>query len=744
MKTYLYFLWHITQQISSCYDIFKIGSTKNLLLRMMTYKTSFLDFIDNKKTKLYYIEIDDDIRNAYYFDELLKEITKKIDNPYCNTYYDGATGGTEFYKVSKKESSEFMFILNVISKLIGTEHHYDEILIEELFKDSNVNYYKAIEQIYHDINESKKVREDLLKKDFEIIMNTFIKMENTILREWQKECLNKIKNMSDVSGVVIAPTGTGKSHLIIELMLMYSSYDKRIMYLTKRKEVLNDMFERIKDKIEKKEAGIILTLKDFKYDIGFMNFGKIENEKNKLKIDDFIKKYNIIIIDECHWAGSTKAFKFLEKLKKYSEKMIGFSATPLRLTSQNQQNNFNLFGYGTKLNIIYQLSYLDAIDNKYIMPLERMLMLIEETEVDEIEIEDDDSEEYETKIKVKSFNNNGKNKILQELDILIGKSTYKKCIVYFGNTKQLINFRNYYVKNIEKFSNLCSLKLYESYVKDSETMLIPQEFKNEKSNSILFVIKRCAEGFDDPRLEVGALGYVAKSYDPILLIQREGRLSRIFYEKITPTFITPVYNDKSDDFINNLVMNMAKLVSSFNTSGTSSCKEIDEIYKRFNEYVKINGELKISKEDFNKRVFNIVYGSENVRVRRYLIDLNAERFKNENELICTKDKVIEHLKLIDESYTPEPENGNWVKYSIGEKLFDFMKSKYYYNKDEIKDACHKLNIYDFDDYKKKWMKDIKLPNYEWINKGGFYCDLDEKFNIKEYFIKKLNERINLF
>lgn len=744
MKSYLYFLWHHTQQYSQEYSIFKIGSTKNLLKRMMNYKTSFLEFVDNKKTKLFIIEIDDNIRNAYYFDELLKELTKSINVPYCNTYYNGSTGGIEFYRVTKKESNDFKFILSVINELIVKVHNIKKIKIEDLFKENIITKKEVIEQVYEDTVESNKVLKDLLRKDLEIIMNKYCKVEKQSLRNWQMDCLNKIFDMHECSGVVIAPTGTGKSYLIIELMSRLLSLGKKILYLTKRKEVLSDMFKRAEKNIKKKNLKVIQNKKDLKYDICFMNFGKIENENNKLKVEDFKGIYDFILIDECHWSGSPKAFKFLEELKKGVEKLIGFSATPLRLTGQNQQNNFNIFGSGTDLNIIYQLSYLDAIENNYIMSLERRLMLIDETEVYEKEIEDNE-EEYETKITVKSLNDNGKIKLLKELDDLISKSTYKKCIIYFGNTEQLIKFRKFYVKNKNKFINLNKLKLFESYVKDKETELAPQKFKKENSNAMLFVIKRCAEGFDDPKLEVGALGYVAKSYDPILLIQREGRLSRILDKKITPSFITLVYNDNSEDFVNNLVMNMAKLVKSFNlTNSVKSNNDLDEIYKRFNELVKINGELKISKEDFNRRVFNLAYGSENMRVKRYLVDMNLKLYEKNNELICTKNKIINHLKTKGEKFIPAPKNGNWVRYAIGNNLFEVMKNKYYYTKEEIREACHKLNIYDFDDYKEKWMNDTKLPNEEWINKGGFYYDMDEKFNIQDYFVKNKFENIDSF
>jgi len=742
-KTTIYFLWQCTQQINGLNKIFKIGSTKDLFNRMMTYKTSYVNFIDNKITKLYCIELDEcEIKNAYYFDELLKELTKKINSPYSNMFYNGSSGGTEYYSVDDNECYNFNFFLDIVNKLTKKGNYkVIQVSIEELFSLHISDNNPSISDIVVNENSIFGIDKKCLKDDVKKIIDGI--KQSIYLRKWQIECLKNINNMKEKSGVVIAPTGTGKSHLIIELIKKFIKYGKRIMYITKRKEVLNDMYNRTIESLDDPKISIIKNIRDIDHQVGFMNLGKVENVNNKIKASDFKNKFDIILIDECHWAGSPKAYKFLEKLKKSVNKIIGFSATPLRLEGTNQQNNFNLFGTGIDLNIIYQLSYLNAIDNNYIMALERRLMLINEEEIEEDD--DENNENIKRIFKAKSLNDVGKEKLMKELNKLIGESEFKKGIIYFGNTKQLLQFKEFYNNTVAKYNNLEKLRLFVSYVNDKSTFDAPKKFKEQKLNAILFVIKRCAEGFDDPKLEVGALGYVAKSYDPILLIQREGRLSRILKEKKTPRFITLIYNDNAEDFITTLVQNMAKLVKGFGFSNKNNInKEIDEIYKRFNNFVEIVGELKISKEDFNRKVFNIAYGSEEIRIKRYLIDMNFKLFKNNNELICTKNKVVSHLKKKGESSIPNPTNGNWVKYSIGDKLFEIMKSNYYYTKEEIKKACHNLNIYDFDDYIKNWKNDSKLPNEEWINKGGFYYDMDEKFNIQEYFIIKSYENINSF
>ena len=449
-RTTLYFLWQITQQIDGSNKIFKIGSTRDLFNRMMTYKTSFVNFIDDKITELYCIELDEcENKNAYYFDELLKEITKEIDTPYSNLFYNGSTGGTEYYSVDDVECGNFSFFLDIVNNLTKKGNYkVKKVSIEELFSSHISDRDISISDVVKNENSMIGIDKKLLKDDVrKIIDNIKTSMQ---LRQWQIECLKNIKNMKEKSGVVIAPTGTGKSHLIIKLIKQYMKYGKRVIYITKRKEVLNDMYERTISEINDGKIAMIKKKSDICCDVGFMNLDKVSNETNKLKVLDFKNKFDIILIDECHWAGSPNAFKFLEELKENVTRMIGFSATPLRLEGTNQQNNFNLFGSGTDLNIIYQLSYLDAIDKQYIMSLERRLMLINDDELDgkDDEIEEDELDEVnengKRNIRVKNLNDIGKLKLMKELNKLIGESKFGKCIVYCGNTKQLLHFKDFH------------------------------------------------------------------------------------------------------------------------------------------------------------------------------------------------------------------------------------------------------------------------------------------------------------
>lgn len=113
-------------------------------------------------------------------------------------------------------------------------------------------------------------------------------------------------------------------------------------------------------------------------------------------------------------------------------------------------------------------------------------------------------------------------------------------------------------------------------------------------------------------------------------------------------------------------------------------------------------------------------------IRNKIIKENIKRYMNDDELIDTKNKCSEYLK--SENETIILETPNWIKYCLGNKLFEIMKRKYYYDKDEFKNACDKIHITNFETYKKYYKLDKKLPTAEYLN-DGFYYDMDNKFNV---------------
>jgi predicted helicase len=152
--------------------------------------------------------------------------------------------------------------------------------------------------------------------------------------------------------------------------------------------------------------------------------------------------------------------------------------------------------------------------------------------------------------------------------------------------------------------------------------------------------------------------------------------------------------------------------------------------------VKYENNGKIDVNEFTKNILSKVFdktGDAIDRTRNILIFENKRRYENKEELIDTRKKCIQYLK--SKNINDEPQNiKNWVKYSLGEKLFVEIWKLYYTTIDEFKDACIILNINNSESYKQKYKKNIKLPPYEYIN-NGYYTELNKTFNIDTLLFK---------
>ena len=149
--------------------------------------------------------------------------------------------------------------------------------------------------------------------------------------------------------------------------------------------------------------------------------------------------------------------------------------------------------------------------------------------------------------------------------------------------------------------------------------------------------------------------------------------------------------------------------------------------------IKINKGIKINIKDIAENIIVKVFdrNCDNIDIiRNKLIYENNKRLNNNDDLIDTNKKINEFLK--DDFKKISNKNKNLVKYAVGNKYFDVLKKKYYYNKDNFINACNNAGISNIDTYKSKFIKDNKLPPFEYID-SGFYYDLDPKFNLVTIF-----------
>ena len=147
-------------------------------------------------------------------------------------------------------------------------------------------------------------------------------------------------------------------------------------------------------------------------------------------------------------------------------------------------------------------------------------------------------------------------------------------------------------------------------------------------------------------------------------------------------------------------------------------------------------QLKI--DDFKQLMITKIFdklGDDDNLLKRILNHQNTINFHNGYELIDIKYKCIQYL--CDHEYDLNKFNDkmnsqkNFVKFSLGHKIFNIIKNRYVQKIDEFIDLCHSIGIYDFDTYllfDKEDKLDKKLPSMSYIN-NGFMEDIQENFNL---------------
>lgn len=154
------------------------------------------------------------------------------------------------------------------------------------------------------------------------------------LRDYQKEAsergfeyfLEKKKRSKSNNGVIVAPTGSGKSLVIADIA---NKLNDKVLIFQPRKELLIQNYEKYisygnkasiySSSMNSKEVG----------NVTFATIGSVVNESEKFK--DF--KY--CIIDECHMLPPDESSMYQRFLSEINAKVLGLTATPFRLKQYN-------------------------------------------------------------------------------------------------------------------------------------------------------------------------------------------------------------------------------------------------------------------------------------------------------------------------------------------------------------------------------------------------------------------------
>lgn len=317
-----------------------------------------------------------------------------------------------------------------------------------------------------------------------------------MLRNYQKEAIEKIENSEKKNTMLCMATGSGKTYTFCELAKrFYVENLKRVLILVHREELLQQAYDSLGERCFRIEKGIKQIPSDFDFYVGM-----VETVNRRLsKIPDF----GLVIIDEAH-IGNFAKMPFFEN---QNIKVVGVTATPI--AKKPLANYYN--------ELITPITIKKLIDNKYLVDcdvyafasdlVDKANFKVKRGEYDEKQMEDFYSSE-------KMVNN--------VISAYWSHSAGKKTIIFNVN----INHNNAVFSALKKEG-------LNAYVVDGQT---PKKERKEIINNfkkdphgIICNVGVLTAGFDDPSIETVILNRATKSL--ALYLQMVGRGARIYPNK---------------------------------------------------------------------------------------------------------------------------------------------------------------------------------------------------------------------
>jgi len=187
--------------------------------------------------------------------------------------------------------------------------------------------------------------------------------------------LDFIKNpkIKEDAGIIVAPTGSGKSYIIAGIA---AEYEKGIIIFQPNKTILEQNYDKYTN-VYGFEASIYSASMKQK-NVGHVTFATIKSVKGGAGL---FRHAGLIIIDECHTVNSKggEYFDFIEDIrtlngnKHGSVKIIGLTATPWRLNTDGYGGSMIKFITRTRpkifKNVIYLIQTKTLFDAGYLSKL---------------------------------------------------------------------------------------------------------------------------------------------------------------------------------------------------------------------------------------------------------------------------------------------------------------------------------------------------------------------------------------
>ena len=324
------------------------------------------------------------------------------------------------------------------------------------------------------------------------------------LRKYQEEAIQEA--LSKNNGIVILPTGTGKSLVIAGIC---KEIKEPILILQPSKEILEQNFEKIK----------LLTNED----IGIYSASKNKREINRItlatigSIKDMalFQHFKVLLVDECHYI-SAKQGRYKELIKSIKfKKIIGFTATPFRTKTNRDGSTSWQFLHQTRPKILKEIIYIyqlkHAFKDKY---LSEINYISSKYDLQKLKIKGNDYDEKSI------INYNKEIDIYQSIKLIIEKQEHNHYLIFATSLEE-----SKFIVNILKNYNATTISSKNS---NNERNDILNKFKSGEIN-VICNVGVLTTGFDFPALDCIILARPTKSLG--LYYQMVGRGLRTFLGK---------------------------------------------------------------------------------------------------------------------------------------------------------------------------------------------------------------------
>lgn len=338
-------------------------------------------------------------------------------------------------------------------------------------------------------------------------------------RWYQEEAVEalfvSIESGEDCHPLVVAPTGTGKTHIISKFVDRYlNKYPlSNILVLCDESNVLQQDYD---------------TLCEYFSDaiVGLYSASLFSREKSKITVAGIQSVYrradefsdcNIIIIDEAHAIGMKETGMYKKFLRKIKANYIGLTATPFRTGSgyihEGKGALFNKLAYDmSEPKIFKRLQDEGYLSKIYSQATFKVLDADKEgvgTQSGDYKL-DDLSDKFDREEITKDC--------CDEIIKFAKEANRKKWLIFAIDIKHADHIRDYLVSEGIKAESVHSEK--------SDKNQIVKDYKNDKYQALVNV-NILVKGFDEPRIDLIATLRPTKS--PVIHVQSIGRGLRVVY-----------------------------------------------------------------------------------------------------------------------------------------------------------------------------------------------------------------------